>query len=164
MKRTGTLLTLVLLTVALAAAPAHAGESCHTINAHGTGEEAPLLPDDPPGTVRTVAQIQGGGLLQGTTDAVFSVTGLSETGLTFAGTLTFTTNRSTLTVETSNGTLDFATGVFHADTTVIDATGKLAGATGMLTFDGVQNLATGEFTETVVGEICVDLGGNGRGR
>lgn len=35
--------------------------------------------------------------------------------------------------------------------------GKVAGADGDLTLAGNQNLATGAFTETVTGEICVDL-------
>lgn len=33
-------------------------------------------------------------------------------------------------------------------------TGKLAGATGNLTLTGVENLATGAFTETITGTIC----------
>ena len=44
------------------------------------------------------------------------------------------------------------------------ATGKLDGATGTLTLAGVQNLQdpAGSFIETLSGEVCVDLGGNGR--
>ena len=44
------------------------------------------------------------------------------------------------------------------------ATGKLDGAIGTLTLAGVQNLLdpAGSFTETVSGEVCVDLGGNGK--
>jgi hypothetical protein len=35
------------------------------------------------------------------------------------------------------------------------STGKLAGATGNLTLDGVENLADGSFTETITGSICL---------
>lgn len=38
-----------------------------------------------------------------------------------------------------------------------DATGKLEGATGILSLNGIQDLATGRFEENVTGEICVDL-------
>lgn len=60
-----------------------------------------------------------------------------------------------------NGTVDFGTGDFEATGEVVDATGKLAGATGELTFAGVH-AADGSFTETVIGSVCVDLGGNGK--
>ncbi len=44
------------------------------------------------------------------------------------------------------------------------ATGKLDGATGSLTLAGVQEDLldpAGSFTETVFGEVFIDLGGNG---
>ena len=55
------------------------------------------------------------------------------------------------------------TGAFGASGDVGEATGKLDGATGTLTLAGVQNLldSAGSFTETVSGDFCVDLGGNG---
>jgi hypothetical protein len=101
-------------------------------------------------------------LLQGTTEAAFQVTGTTPTGIAFAGDITFTTNRATLTVDL-DGTLDLTTGEFAASGDVSGATGKLEGATGSLTLVGVQNLLdpSGSFTETVSGEICVDLGGHG---
>ena len=37
--------------------------------------------------------------MQGTTEAVFQVTGGTPTGIAFAGDITFTTNRATLTVD-----------------------------------------------------------------
>jgi hypothetical protein len=113
--------------------------------------------------IRTVAQIRGGGLLQGTTEAAFQVTGSTPTGIAFAGKITFTTNRGTLTVDL-DGTLDLTTGDFAASGDVSGATGKLDGATGTLTLAGVQNLLdpAGGFIEAVSGEICVDLGGNGK--
>jgi hypothetical protein len=143
--------------------PAAAGVSCHQINAKGAGQGAALQAGDPPGLIRTVAQIRGGGLLQGTTEAAFEVTGSTPTGIAFAGDLTFTTNRATLTVNL-DGTLDLTTGDFGASGDVSEATGKLDGATGTLNLAGMQNLRdpAGSFTETVSGEICVDLGGNGK--
>ena len=88
---------------------------------------------------------------------------MDSTGIVFAGDVTFTTNRATLTVDL-DGTLDLTTGAFVASGDVGASTGKLAGATGTLTLAGVQNLfdPAGSFTETVSGEICVDLGENGK--
>lgn len=157
------LLLPLLLLMVVQAGPATAGVSCHEINAKGAGQGVPSQAGDPPGLIRTVAQIRGGGLLQGTTEAAFQVTGVTPTGIAFAGDITFTTNRATLTVNL-DGTLDLATGEFGASGGVADATGKLDGATGTLTVAGVQDLLdpAGSFTETVSGEICVDLGGNGK--
>lgn len=131
-----------------AAGPAAAAESCHKINAKGTGQAT--------GPTTTVAQIMGGGLLQGTTAASFDTVVPIPTGVAFTGPIVFTTNRATLTVQLA-GTVDVPSGVFHATGPVVGATGKLAGASGNLVFDGVQNLVDGSFTETVAGEICVDL-------
>ena len=65
-------------------------------------------------------------------------------------------NGGTLTVGVT-GTFNIATGDFTAAGPVTNSTGKLAGATGELTFTGNENLATGTFTETVDGNICADL-------
>lgn len=163
MRRAAVLAMVLPLLMLVGAGPATAGVSCHKINAKGAGSGAPPKAGDPPGLIRTVAQIRGGGLLQGTTEAAFQVTGPTPTGIAFAGDITFTTNRSTLTVDLE-GTLDLATGDFAASGDVREATGKLDGATGRLTLAGVQNLLdpAGSFTETVSGTICVDLGGNGK--
>ena len=48
-------------------------------------------------------------------------------------------------------------GAFRAAGPVTAATGKLAGATGDLTFAGVENLSDGSFVEDVTGAIYVDL-------
>lgn len=151
-RRVSVLLTVLVLSTVGLAAPASAGESCHTIKAKGVGQDV--------GDFATVAQIQGGGLLQGTTAAQFVPGILNGTELAFSGDIVFTTNRATLTVSLS-GTFDLATGFFTAAGPVTGATGKLAGASGMLAFEGVQDFAAGTFTETVTGEICVDLGANG---
>lgn len=162
MRRITVLITLALTASTIAPAPAAAGEACHAINATGTGEGAPPQPGDPGNLVRTVAQLRGGGLLQGTTEASFSITDPTPPVFAFSGELTITTNRATLTLALDGG-LDVTTGAFEASGPVIDSTGKLAGATGVLTLAGVQDLAdpAGSFTETVRGQICVDLGGNG---
>ncbi len=157
-------LALLLLLMWVGAGPATAAESCHQINAKGTGHGAPARQGEDPSLIRTVARISGGGLLQGTTEAAFLPTRSTPTGITFEGPVTFTTNRATLTVDLE-GTFDLTTGEFEASGEVSDATGKLAGASGELTLAGVQDLSDpeGHFTETVTGEICVDLGGNGKG-
>jgi hypothetical protein len=162
MRRVAVLALLLPLLMLVHPGPATATVSCHQITAKGAGQGGPPQAGDPPGLIRTVAQIRGGGLLQGTTVAAFQVTGSTPTGITFAGPVTFTTNRGTLTVDL-DGTLDVTTGAFAASGDVSGATGKLSGATGTLTLSGVQDLAdpAGSFTETVSGTICVDLGGNG---
>ena len=162
MRRIAVLAVLLPLLVLVQAGPATAVVSCHQINATGAGQGAAPQAGDPPGLIRTVAQIRGGGLLQGTTEAAFQVTGSTPTGIAFAGAITFTTNRGTLSVDL-DGTLDLTTGGFQASGDVSGATGKLDGATGTLTLAGVQNLLdpAGSFTETVSGEVCVDLAGNG---
>jgi hypothetical protein len=62
----------------------------------------------------------------------------------------------TLTVEVT-GAINILTGRFSATGSVKDATGKLAGATGNISFSGVTDFATGLFTESIRGVICVDL-------
>ena len=139
---------LVTAGVVMMIADVRADVSCHQINARGVGQDL--------GGGATQAQIIGGGLLEGTTAAQFIITGISGTVVSFAGPVTFTTNRATLTV-TVTGTLDVVTGTFSASGPVTDATGKLEGATGSLSINGIQDLATGRFEEDVTGEICVDL-------
>ena len=154
MKRTAILFTVLVIATLGLAAPVGAGGSCHTINAWGVGQDL--------GPVEgTIAQIHGGGLLQGTTVGLFEATGGELPMLEIAGPVTFTTNRATLTVSLA-GTFNLATGVFTVEGPVSDATGKLTGASGYLFFDGFEDLSTFAFTETITGEICVDLGGNGK--
>jgi hypothetical protein len=147
--RRGMLFVLFVAICALmVGSPAQAGVSCHTINARGVGQDL--------GGGNTVARIRGGGLLNGTTSAHFDITGGTPPVLTFAGTVTFDANRATLTVGIA-GTFNVETGAFLASGNVTNATGKLAGATGSLTFNGVEDFSDGSFEETVTGEICVDL-------
>ena len=148
--RTGRAALVLTLLVAAATTPAEArgAVSCHAINAKGVGQDL--------GGGRTTAHIIGGGLLQGTTEASFVITGFSGTVASFTGTIVFTVNNATLAPAVS-GTLDVATGEFEATTSAVSGTGKLAGVTGSLSFSGVEDLATGSFTEDVTGEICADL-------
>jgi hypothetical protein len=81
---------------------------------------------------------------------------LNEVSTSFEGTSVFAVNNGTLTAHVA-GTLDIATGQFQATTSSISGTGKLAGATGSLSFSGVEELSTGAFTESVTGEICANL-------
>jgi hypothetical protein len=137
--------------IVLLAGPVQAttgGQSCHKINAKGIGQDL--------GGGSTTAQIMGGGFLHGTTAGTFAIVGGAPPAFAIAGTVVFTTNAGTLTVGVS-GTFDVSTGAFSATGPVTSSTGKLEGATGSLTLEGVQDLGTGAFTETVTGSICVDL-------
>lgn len=147
-KGTVRLLPFVILGGLMMDGQARAAESCHKINAQGVGQDL--------GGGVTQAQIIGGGLLHGTTEGSFTITGFSGTVASFEGTVEFTTNHGTLTV-TVGGTFDVATGEFSASGPVTDATGKLAGATGSLSLEGVQDLSNGTFVEDVTGTICVYL-------
>lgn len=138
----------VLLSSALLITPVEAGVSCHKINAKGEGQDL--------GGGVTEARIFGGGLLNGRTDAMFVITGGSPPALEFDGSITFTTKRATLMVAIE-GIFNIASGEFLASGPVVAASGKLEGATGMLVFDGIQDLVDGSFVETVTGQICVDL-------
>jgi len=158
MKSLGSIILLTLIFVVgiqASVRPAQAAVSCHTINAKGVGAGVDDG-DGNPATVATIATIKGGGLLHGTTAASFGITGIAGTIASFDGMLTFTTNKATLTVAVVGG-LDVVSGAFSATGDVVAATGKLVGATGTLHFEGIQDLTTGDFTEDVTGNICVDL-------
>jgi hypothetical protein len=146
--RIARLLLFVILGAFLTGARPHAAESCHAINAKGVGQDL--------GGGVTEAQIIGGGLLHGTTEGHFTITGFSGTVASIEGTVEFTTKHGTLTVAVE-GTFDVATGEFSASGPVAGATGKLMGARGSLTLEGIQDLSNGTFMEDVTGEICVDL-------
>jgi hypothetical protein len=131
----------------IAVSPASAAVSCHVISAKGVGQDL--------GNGNTTANVIDGGLLQGTTTASFTATGISGTVVSLAGTVTFTTNNGVLTV-TVAGWFDLATGQFFVSGPVTAATGKLAGATGTISFAGTE-VSTGAFTENISGGICADL-------
>ena len=143
-----TLLLAIAAVAATAPASAPAAVSCHKINAKGIGQDN--------GDLTTNARIIGGGLLHGTTAAAFTPTGFIFPDFFFTGTITFTTNKGTLTAGLT-GSLNVVTGKFASTTTGTSGTGKLAGVTGQLTLSGVEDLSTLVFTEDVTGKICVDL-------
>lgn len=149
MKAAAALLVSVMTLVLLMVGSAQAGPSCHKIDATGVGQDQ--------GGGITTAQISDGGLLQGTTAAAFTVVGFTPPStVLITGSVTFTTNRATLEVA-GMGTLDVSTGSFtFASAAASTGIGKLEGATATLVFDGVENLATGSFVETIEGVICVN--------
>ncbi|MEO6410671.1 MAG: hypothetical protein ABIO45_18230 [Burkholderiaceae bacterium] len=127
---------------------AHAAVACHKINAKGVGQDL--------GGGMTTAQIVGGGILHGSTQGSFTITGGSAPVFLIGGTVTFTNDRGSLTVAVS-GTFNVATGEFVAAGPVALSTGRLDGATGTLVLAGVQDLTNGKFVEEVTGLVCVDL-------
>ena len=84
------LLLLVVMVVMMLTGQAQASETCHAINAKGVGQDL--------GGGMTTAQIIGGGLLHGTTVGSFAITGMSGNVASIEGTVTFTTEDGTLTV------------------------------------------------------------------
>jgi hypothetical protein len=138
----------LVATLLITIGQAEAAVSCHKINAKGIGQDNFDL--------TTRANINGGGLLNGTTMSTLMPTGFADPYLSFGGTIVFTTGQATLTASIA-GMLDVTTGAFSAMANVTGGTGKLAGATGMLSFDGVEDLTTGRFVEDVGGVVCADL-------
>ena len=134
-------------------APGHAsakqGGECKKVEAKGVGQDL--------GGGNTTATITNDGLLKGSTTAHFDIVGGAPPVFQIDGVVTFTTNKGTLTVSVV-GTFDVSTGAFNASGPVTGGTGRFTDSSGSLTFDGVQNLSTGEFTETVEGTVCLDKG------
>jgi hypothetical protein len=119
-------------------------KGCKQVHATGVGQDL--------GGGNTAATISRNGHVIGTTTAHF-VTGGAAPVFTLSGTVVVTTKHGTL-VATVAGTFDVATGAFTATGPVSGGTGRLAGVSGTLTFAGVENLATGTFTETITGTLC----------
>jgi hypothetical protein len=156
MKALKPLLCVLLGSLAMAGtaqADADAGH-CHKVNATGVGQDL--------GGGNTTATITHAGVLNGTTNAHFEITGGAAPVFNISGTVVFTTKKGTLTASVS-GTFDVATGAFNASGPVTGGTAKLAGATGTLTLAGVEDLTTGAFTETITGNVCLPGGDAGEG-
>ncbi|MEL7156434.1 MAG: hypothetical protein AAFN30_07535 [Actinomycetota bacterium] len=130
--------------------------TCHRIRTTGVGQGAAPRPDDPPDLVRTEAEIRSG-LLKGTTEAAFTVTGPTPTGIAFEGELVFDARQGTLTLDLA-GTLDLTTGAFESSGPVVSGSEGFTGAVGTIQLDGTQDLTdpAGSFTEKVTGEVCAD--------
>ena len=138
------LASTLILVCGTQAAHSNDDDGCSSINATGVGQDL--------GNGNTVATIRQAGFLNGTTSGHFDISGAPPV-FTINGTVVFTAKHGTLTVNLT-GTFNVATGEFTASGPVSGGTGKLAGATGNLTFTGVENLETGAFTETIIGTIC----------
>lgn len=124
-------------------------DSCLSVNARADGQNL--------GHGRTAATITHAGILNGTTAGQLEVTGGTPPLLTVVGTGVLTTNHGSLTVSVA-GTFNTATGVFEATGHVVHGTGVFAGATGVLTFMGVEDLTSGRFTQTITGTVCLAHG------
>ena len=124
-------------------------DSCLSVNARADGQNL--------GHGRTAATITHAGILNGTTAGQLEVTGGTPPLLTVVGTGVLTTNHGSFTVSVA-GTLNTATGVFEATGHVVHGTGVFAGATGVLTFMGVEDLTSGRFTQTITGTVCLAHG------
>ena len=147
----------MLLATSLGALPAFADESCHRINLRAVVQNTPEN-NPPDGGLTSTSQIRGGGLLQGTTEAIAYVSGFTPPAtLPFVGDITFITNTGTLTVSVA-GELDLVSGAFWSEGPVTDTTGELAGATGRLRMKGVQNLEDPlePYRQATKGYICLD--------
>ena len=129
-----------------AAAATSDDAACRPVHARGVGQDL--------GGGNTTATITRGGILNGTTNAHFDITGGTPPALTFEGTIVFTTKKGTLTASIA-GTFNVATGAFAATGAVTGGTGRFAEATGNLSLAGVEDLTTGSFTETVTGRLCL---------
>lgn len=148
LERVVLLFLLVVMGTLLTVSQTQAAASCHKIKAKGFGQDL--------GNNTSVTEIKGGGLLQGTSEGRFEIISFSEPIALIKGTMVFTTNKGTLTVAIT-ATFDVSSGEFRASGPVTGGTDKLAGATGALVFEGVEDLSDGSFVEDITGEICVDL-------
>lgn len=144
----------LVLAIALAggmagAGPAHAGQGCHKINTRVTGTA-----DFVTNTVE--GRIVGGGILHGTAEGSFIFTSIDpETGTaTYEGDYLITTKHGTLTLELFDGFIDLATLSGTNDSVVTSGTGRFAGATGGLFFEGGVE-PDGTFTDDLTGTICL---------
>lgn len=143
----------VLLITVLAWQPSSKG--CHKINAKGKGFATSFTPTG----ATTVADIIGGGIINGSTTAVFTNTefDMSTGDQSFVGTLEVITKHGTLSFDVV-GELNVNTGAFTSDAIATDGSGRFNGATGNLFLDGQFNPANGSFTEDISGEICLNPG------
>jgi hypothetical protein len=121
---------------------------CLPFTATGEGQDL--------GAGRTTATISVGDYRIGSTEAAFTITGVTGTIASFEGPLTFQPDgvRGTLIAQLG-GTVDVATGRFSATSTSVSGTQRLTRVTGDVQIEGVQDLSSGAFTETLTGRICI---------
>jgi len=148
MKRFAPLLCVLasaLIMVGGAQAGSEDDHGCASVHAVAIGQDL--------GGGNTTATISHGGRLNGTTTGQFAISGAPPV-FTITGTVVFATKAGTTLTATVSGTFNVLTGEFTASGPVSGGTGNLAGVTGTLTFQGVENLGTGVFTETITGTLC----------
>ena len=143
-----TVAALAVGPVATATARAADDTKCRDVSAVATGQGA-FQPD---GSIRTTGTVTKDPLLRGTLEGRFLLIGAPSPDLPFAGDITVTTKKGTVTVQVS-GSLT-TTGAFETSGQVSSGTGVFAGATGDLVIEGSQD-QSGTFTETIEGQICL---------
>jgi hypothetical protein len=147
---TGVLMTAALAAPAEAAHPKGYGQGkahCRALHATGTGQDL--------GGGATSATLYQGKRVAGSSVGQLETGVPGEDGLLpFSGTILLTTWKGDLVAEVE-GTFDIVTGVFRARTHDLEGKGPLKNATGRLRIVGIQDLATGEFTEAVHARVCV---------
>lgn len=146
-----TLLTIAALAVGGVVATATASQKpaadlkCKDVSAVAVGQ------DEGGNTTATVTKDP---LLKGTLEGRFGRPSGEGPVFSVEGNITFTTKNGTLTVHVT-GTFNGSTGEFQTAGPVTGGTGDFARVIGELEFKGSQDLATGKFTETIQGNICL---------
>jgi hypothetical protein len=136
----------VLGAVATAPTPTSAAPLCLPVQATGKGQDSGGA---------TQANIFVKGIQIGTTTAAFVITGGTPSVRDFTGSLDFTARADlgTLAIRPITGTFNVATGSFRSEGDVTGG-GLLTGVTGHLVLQGVEDLNTGKFNETITGRLC----------
>ncbi len=124
----------------------HPHRPCAPVAAAGVGQDL--------GDGQTTATVYVHGLMIGTTTGSFTITGVVGSIASFTGPIDFSLPGGTLTAPVT-GTLDTATGEFVSSSSSVSGYGVYAAVVGSLTFRGTENLATGAFTETISGRLCL---------
>ena len=136
-------LSMALMGGVMVASPVRAEQGCHKINTRVEGTV-----DFATGTV--AGDVVGGGILNGTAAGTFVFTSAT----TFEGTYVITTKHGTLSLDLFNGVIDPVTLTGGNDSAVTEGTGRFAGATGGLRFEGAVE-PDGGFTDFLSGTICL---------
>ena len=107
----------------------------------------------------TTGRITNGGILNGTTQLIFTSGVLATpdpTTVSYTEDFTVTTNRGVL-ITHDVGLFDFSTGVFTAMNRIDSnaSTGRFAGATGVLFISGKTTDGGATYKSNITGEICL---------
>jgi hypothetical protein len=164
MKMKSSVLLLVPGLVALAgivflARPTAARSRCHRLNGSATLRASVVVTGcASPVGLCTAGEVHGDPVLTGTTafvaDGLAPAAGMPAverpTTLSYSGLLTITTCEGTLTAR-DTGIFDTAAGLFASRDVVVGGTGRFAGASGHLFFQGT---GTSSLDSDADGEIC----------